>query len=165
MKQLAVMRETNRGTILSVFSRSPILSLTDATALRPLVMHSDKRTPNQFKSRLAFAENCVRIESHFPFSDFMLNKDKADEAEADLGAIKNERSLYIPRAVIKRPKNIHLMPFGDGRMATVAARNGEVAHSLFYVVLNQPPVSVDSNEMRFTRLNEKIPITLQSATS
>lgn len=68
----------------------------------------------------------------------MLNKDKVEEVEANLDATKNGRSLYIPRAVIKRLKSGRLMPFGARAIVPDGgSRNDDAANVLFYVVLNQ----------------------------
>lgn len=60
----------------------------------------------------------------------MLNKDKVEET-THLDAVKSDRSLYIPRAVIKRPVLEHVMPIG-------ARINDEVATDrvLFFIILN-----------------------------
>lgn len=76
----------------------------------------------------------------------MLNKDKVDEVETNLDAAKNERSLYIPRAVIKRLKSPRFMPFGTRNIVPDAgSRNDDAANVLFYVVLNQQRAFVEPN--------------------
>lgn len=72
----------------------------------------------------------------------MLSKDKVDGAEADLEAAKSERGLYIPRAVIKRPKIARLMPF-----SAASGQNVDADRVLFYVVLHRPPNFGESREM------------------
>lgn len=76
----------------------------------------------------------------------MLNKDKVDEIEPNLEAVKNERNLYIPRAIIKRLKSSRLMPFGGRTIISDGFRNDDAASALFYVVLNQKRVSADSSD-------------------
>lgn len=78
----------------------------------------------------------------------MLNKDKVDEVEVNLDAVKNERNLYIPRAVIKRLKSTRLMPFGGRSIISDDNRNDGAAGILFYVVLNQQQAYDDSNEFK-----------------
>lgn len=64
----------------------------------------------------------------------MLNKDKVDEVEADLDAVKSERNQYIPRAIIKRLKEARLMPFTGRSALTDGAGNDDVGCAMFYVI-------------------------------
>lgn len=77
----------------------------------------------------------------------MLNKDKVDEVDDGLEAVKKERNLYIPRAVIKRLQSAHLMPFAGRTIIADGDRNSEAASALFYVVLGQPRASANSSKM------------------
>lgn len=77
----------------------------------------------------------------------MLNKDKIDEVGANLGAVKNERNIYIPRAVIKRLKSARLMPFGGRTVGADGGRSGEAASASIYVILSPPNASAVSIEM------------------
>lgn len=89
------------------------------------------------------------LELSFLFSDFMLNKDKVDEVGTNLDAAKNERSLYIPRAVIKRLNSARFMPFGARNIVPDGtARNDDMANVLFYVVLNQQRAFAEPNEFK-----------------
>lgn len=50
--------------------RTPILTWSDAAAVRNFDLISSKRTPNQFKSKIASAKNRARIQLNSSLSRF-----------------------------------------------------------------------------------------------
>lgn len=67
----------------------------------------------------------------------MLNKDKIEEVDANLDAVKSERNMYIPRAIIKRLTSARWMPFGGRTIISNDGGSDEASSVLFYIILNK----------------------------